>query len=376
MRIPASVIFANVPARVLTFASAVALGSLIALSRLPLQDTLGAKAPFILAWPGMMLAAFLGGFWPTLIVAGVGLAVGQWALSAGGGTPAGPVGAAIFLAFALVFATAGGARKRYLRRAKAHAERLAEVQSQLLQVARLNAVGEMAGSLAHELNQPLTAAANYLNAVEQLLDRDASHRAKAKELVRKASDQVVRAGQIVARVRANVDQGEIETAEESLGSLVQEAVDVATTGKAKEGLVIRYGFDRAIDCVLADRIQVQQVVLNLVRNAIEAMSGQPRRELGVGSRQGEPGFLDVFVADTGPGIAPEMVERLFEPFASGKPGGMGIGLSISRNIVEAHGGRMWAQANVDGGATFSFSLKRAGAGAHLLDDRPHDRTHA
>jgi len=218
----------------------------------------------------------------------------------------------------------------------------------------------MAGSLAHELNQPLTAIANYLNAAQHMVGADPGN-PRVPELLQKAADQAVRAGQIVARVRASVDRGEVETSEQSLAGLVQEAVDVAVAGAAKEGMQIRYAFDREADRVLADRIQVQQVVVNLVRNAVEAMSSTPRRELSIASRAAAPGYLEVRVADTGPGIEPAMADRLFQPFASGKPGGMGMGLCISRSIVEAHGGRLWASANPGGGAVFHFSLPRAGA---------------
>jgi two-component system sensor kinase FixL len=342
------------------FLSGTVLGAAFVLARLTLQDTLGANAPFLLAWPGILLAAFVGGFWPAVLVTALSIAVAQWVLVDGGGAPLGPGAIAIYAAFGLVFAIAGGARKRGIRRAKAYAARLAELQAQMIQVARLNAMGEMAGSLAHELNQPLTAIANYLNAAEQLLGREDVPAARVGELVRKAGDQAVRAGQIVSRVRANVDRGEIALAEESATALAQEAVEVAAGGAARDGLVVRYDFDRGADKVLADRIQVQQVVLNLVRNAAEAMAGRPRRELRIGSRAIEPGFLQFDVADTGPGISPEIADRLFQPFVTGKTDGMGVGLSISRNIIEAHGGRMWVEANSDGGATFHFTLKRAG----------------
>jgi C4-dicarboxylate-specific signal transduction histidine kinase len=341
-----------------TFLAAVVLGGLLVLSRFSLQAVLGPNAPFLMAWPGVLLAAFIGGFWPALIVTALSVVVAQEVLAISDAQPLGPGIILIYLAFGLVFAIAGGMRKRGLRRAKAYAERLAEIQSQMVHVARLNAVGEMAGSLAHELNQPLTAIANYLNAAEQLLSREPVPAARAGELMRKASDQAVRAGQIVSRVRANVDRGEIQMEQERASRLVQEAVEVAVGGAAKDGLVIRYDFDRTADRVLADRIQIQQVVLNLVRNAVEAMADRPRRELRIGSKAADPGLLQVYVADTGPGIAPHVAERLFQPFVSSKAEGMGVGLSISRNIIEAHGGRMWAEKNADGGATFHFSLKR------------------
>jgi len=341
-----------------TFLAAAGLGSLIAASRISLQTLLGPNAPFIMAWPGILLAAYIGGFWPAVVVTLVSLEIGRWVLATAEAKPMGPVAVVIYLAFGLVFAVAGEARKRALKRSKEQAVRLAEVQRQMVQVSRLNAMGEMAGSLAHELNQPLTAIANYLNAAEQMLARDEVAAARVTELVRKAGDQAVRAGQIVSRVRASVDRGEISAAEESAASMVQEAVEVAASGVARDGLAIRYDFDRAADRVLADRIQVQQVVLNLVRNAVEAMTHRPRRELRVASRAAEPGVLEVSVADTGPGVSPEVADRLFQPFVTGKPDGMGVGLSISRNIIEAHGGRMWVEGNADGGATFRFTLKR------------------
>lgn len=337
---------------------ALLLGGLLVLSRIPLHVLLGPNAPFIMAWPGILIAAFLGGFWPAMLITTLSIPVAQWALRTADGPPLGPVGFAVFIVFGLIFAIAGEMRIRGLRRAKVAADRLSEAQLQLVQVARLNAMGEMAGSLAHELNQPLTAIANYLNAAQQVAARDPGS-PRLHEMMQKAADQAVRAGQIVSRVRANVDRGEIETAEHSLTALVQEAVDVAVTGVTGAGVTIRYDLDRAADVVIADRIQVQQVVLNLVRNAVEAMADAPRREIGIASRAIESGLLEVSVADTGPGIAPDVADRLFQPFVSGKSDGMGVGLSISRNIIEAHGGRMWTSRNADGGATFHFSLRRA-----------------
>ncbi|MBU1378473.1 MAG: hypothetical protein KKA30_21085 [Alphaproteobacteria bacterium] len=358
---PTSIAFARWRAQAWTPLSALALGGLIVLSRVPLQDSLGANTPFLLGWPGMILAAFLGGFWPAIVITVLSIAVAQWALNAAGAAPLGPGAIAIYAAFGLLFAAAGGMRKRGLRRAKIAADRLADIQSRMIQVSRLNAVGEMAGSLAHELNQPLTAIANYLNAAEQLLGRDEVSPARVSELVRKAADQAVRAGQIVARVRASVDRGEIATAEESASGMVQEAVEVALGADVRDGLTVRYDVDRGDDRVMADRIQVQQVMLNLVRNAAEAMEGCPSRELQIVTRAIDPGFVQISVADTGPGVSPELSDRLFQPFVSGKVGGMGVGLSISRSIIEAHGGRMWVEGNADGGATFNFTLKRSQA---------------
>jgi two-component system sensor kinase FixL len=343
-------------ARAAAFALAFAVGCALTLIRLLLQEQLGGTSPFLFSWPGIMLAAFIGGFWPALAVTGVGLWVGQHVLAEAGARTIRPVGIFIYLAFGLVFAIAGGLRRQALRRAAENAARLAELQARMVQMSRLNALGEMAGSLAHELNQPLTAITNYVSAAQQLLGRDP---ARAGELLGKIAAQAQRAGQIVSRARASVDRGELAPAAESLPELVHEAVDIATTGAPHADAAIRYTFDPGAERVLADRIQVQQVILNLVRNALEAMAGCSRRELRIGSRS-EGEFVEVHVADTGPGIAPELAESLFQPFVSGKPNGMGVGLAICRSIIESHGGKIWAAANPEGGAVFHFSLPRAG----------------
>jgi C4-dicarboxylate-specific signal transduction histidine kinase len=339
---------------------AIGVGVPIVLSRVALQGLLGATSPFILSWPATMLAAFIGGFWPAIVVSFVGLAVGQWALTAGGGKPLGPGGMAIFMAFGLVFALAGGLRKRGLARAKADAARLDEMQRRLVNVARLNAMGEIAATLAHELNQPLTAIAGYAGAASRLVDRDAAQLTPVTELLEKIAGQATRAREIVGRIRGHVTQGELVLAPQSLSEMFQEAgaVAIATAGGERQP-TLRADFDPTADGVLADRIQVQQVMVNVVRNAVEAMAKSPRREVRIGTRPQPGGLVEVFVADTGPGLPPDLAERLFEPFVSGKADGMGIGLSISRSIVEAHGGEISAGPNPGGGAVFRFTLRRA-----------------
>ncbi len=342
----------------MTFLLALTVGGLIVVSRLWLHERLGSNISMLLAWPGIILAALIGGFWPAILVTGLSVVVALAVANMAGGPPLEPVELVIDVAFGAVFAAAGGLRRRGLARAEADAARLAAIQAQMVRVSRLNAVGAMAGALAHELNQPLTAVANYLSAAQQLLDREDVPVEKVGDLLRKASDQTLRAGQIVSRVRAGVDRGDVLTAPESASELVREAVEAAIDGEAREGLTVRYAFDPGADRVLADRIQVQQVVLNLTRNAVEAMAGRSRRELRVGSAVGEPGWLQIYIADTGPGIAPQIADRLFQPFATASADGMGVGLSISRRIIEAHGGRIWVETNDEGGATFRFSLPR------------------
>jgi two-component system, LuxR family, sensor kinase FixL len=247
--------------------------------------------------------------------------------------------------------------------------RLQELQAELVHISRLTAMGEMASTLAHELNQPLSAIANYLTGGRRLLERDPPDTARTAEAMDKAADQALRAGQVIRRLRDFVARGESVRAIEGLSKLIEEATALALIGAKEHGVRVRYQFDPRADLVLADRVQVQQVILNLIRNAIDAMMNSPRRELVIstdmeGDQEGA--LARVSVADTGPGLSGEIAGRLFQPFMTTKPQGMGVGLSISRTIVEAHGGRIWVESNPDHGATFHFTLRRVG-----LDEAEH-----
>ncbi|MEJ0052165.1 MAG: PAS domain S-box protein [Methylovirgula sp.] len=246
--------------------------------------------------------------------------------------------------------------------------RLQELESELIHMSRFTALGEMASTLAHELNQPLTAVANYLRGGRRLLESGNSDNIPmAREAMDRAADQALRAGQIIRRLREFVARGESERRIENLVRLIEEASALALVGIKETGVRVSFLFESRSTLVLADKIQIQQVLLNLMRNAVEAMQEVERRELTVSTYKEDNETVRIDVLDTGPGIAPEIVHQLFQPFITTKRQGMGVGLSISRTIVESHGGRLWAEPDADGGTVFHLTLKTI-AGEDLGDE--------
>ncbi len=236
--------------------------------------------------------------------------------------------------------------------------RLQELQAELVHISRLTALGEMASALAHELNQPLSAIANYMKGSRRLLENMSDQQSKMiREAMDKAAEQSLRAGQIIRRLRDFVARGETERRIESLKKLVEEASALALVGAKDRGVRVTYAFASEPGEVLADKVQIQQVVLNLVRNAVEAMEQSSHRDLMIGTERGSDGTAVIKVADTGTGIAPEIADQLFQPFITTKSHGLGVGLSISRTIVESHGGRIWVESNPAGGTIFCFTLR-------------------
>jgi two-component system sensor kinase FixL len=240
--------------------------------------------------------------------------------------------------------------------------RLQELQSELVHVSRLSAMGEMASALAHELNQPLSAISNYMKGSRRLLAGSTDLNApKIEAALDRAAEQAIRAGDIIRRLRNFVAREASEKRVESLSKMIEEAGALGLTGAREQGVFLRFNLDPACDLVLADRVQIQQVLVNLFRNALEAMAASTHRELIAMNAKAADDMIEIAISDTGAGFSGDALNSLFQPFFTTKETGMGVGLSISRTIIETHGGKMWAETNPSGGATFRFTLPAATA---------------
>ncbi|MEO7689253.1 MAG: PAS domain S-box protein [Sphingomonas sp.] len=239
--------------------------------------------------------------------------------------------------------------------------RIEELRSDLVHVARVSAMGTMASTLAHELNQPITAVANYVQGAHDLLAHpEPDDFPMIRDALADAGSEAMRAGNIVRRLRDFVARGEVEKTVADLPTLIGEAAKLGLIGAHEKGIEVSFDFEAGATPVLVDKVQTQQVLINLMRNASEAMATLPVRRLAISTRLDGPGVVRVSIADTGSGVAPEIAESLFQAFNSTKSGGMGLGLSICRTIIEAAGGHIWMEPRPGGGTIFHFTLLMAG----------------
>ncbi|AMK19748.1 MULTISPECIES: sensor histidine kinase [Sphingobium] len=235
--------------------------------------------------------------------------------------------------------------------------RVADLQAELAHASRVTAMGTLASALAHELNQPLTAIANYLEAGRDMLDSDQPiDRELLREAMAESAAQALRAGEIIRSLREFIKRGETMRQPEPLRGLLAEGTALAFIGADSRGIDMDISVDRRVDEVFVNRVQLQQVIINLVRNAVDAMADSPARILRLSAAPAEDGRVEVVVSDSGPGLDPDMSRTLFTPFTTTKASGMGVGLSICQTIVEGHGGRIWAEPSQWGGAAFHFTL--------------------
>ena len=241
------------------------------------------------------------------------------------------------------------------------AARLQELQAELLHPSRVSSMGEMASSIAHELNQPLSAIALWLRGARRLVDRDGpGDRTRVSEALDKAADQAVRAGDVIRRLRDFMGRGETERRIESLSKIIQDASALAFVGAKDRGVNLTQTIDPRCERVLVDRVQIQQVFVNLLRNAMDATLVNPatRPVIVISAAIQDEHFTVIGVSDNGPGFSEDVLATLFTPFITTKKEGMGMGLSICRTIVETHGGSIWAEQRPNDGATIRFTLMR------------------
>jgi len=240
-----------------------------------------------------------------------------------------------------------------------HAEEaLRKAQAELAHVARVTTLGELTASIAHEVNQPLAAVVANAEACLRWLGRGTPDLDAARRSVEWIINDGVRASEVIRRVRALANKADIEKAPLDIDDVVREVVALVQHELISHGVSLQTELAPNPPRVLADRVQLQQVIINLVMNGIEAMQSvtDRKRELVIRSREDETQQVLVSVTDCGVGISAENADRLFNAFFTTKSGGMGMGLSICRSIIEAHGGRLWATANLPHGATFQFTL--------------------
>jgi signal transduction histidine kinase len=233
--------------------------------------------------------------------------------------------------------------------------RLRELQADLIHVSRLNDLGQMVSALAHEVNQPLAAMGNYINGARRLFA--AGNLSGGQQAIEMVAEQSKRAREIIRRLRDLAKKSDSKRKPESLSTTIEEAAAFALVG-VEHGLTVDIQVERDANDVIIDKIQIQQVLINLIRNAAESMSTATRRELKISARRMSE-MIEVQVADTGPGLSQEVRNRLFQPFVTTKSDGMGVGLSVCRAIIEAHGGAIHADEAASEGTAFRFTVPRA-----------------
>jgi C4-dicarboxylate-specific signal transduction histidine kinase len=223
---------------------------------------------------------------------------------------------------------------------------------------RVATMGQLTASIAHEVNQPIAASVTNAHAALRWLGAQRPNLDEARLALGRIVENGNRAGAVINRIRTLIKKAPPRSDSITINDAIREVIELTHGESVKNGVSVRTELADGLPLVEGDRVQLQQVILNLVVNAIEAMSGtnEPPRELLLSTEMSEPGFVRVAVQDSGPGLAPEAFERLFDAFYTTKPSGLGLGLSICRSIIEAHGGRLWATANEPRGAVFQFTL--------------------
>jgi C4-dicarboxylate-specific signal transduction histidine kinase len=249
-------------------------------------------------------------------------------------------------------------RKRAEAEARDSERRYREVQTELAHASRVATMGQLTASIAHEVKQPITASVIAAHAALQWLDRQTPDLEEVRQALVCIVDNGNRAGEVIDRIRDLVKKAPPRRDRLEINGVIRQVIELTRGEATKNGVSVRMQLSESLPFIEGDRVQLQQVILNLIINAVEAMSGagSGTRELLISTGGAEPSGVLVAVRDSGPGLAPATLERLFDAFYTTKAGGMGMGLSICRSTIEAHGGRLWATANDPRGAVFQFTL--------------------
>jgi C4-dicarboxylate-specific signal transduction histidine kinase len=235
-------------------------------------------------------------------------------------------------------------------------EALLQTQVELARMNRVTTLGSLAASIAHEINQPLAAIVTDGSAGLRWLNSESPDLVEARQTLTRVIKDANRAAEVIGRVRALATKSPIQCDQLDINDVIREVIALTRGERDRNRVALHTELADDLPMIQGDRVQLQQVILNLIMNGVEAMSGGEPRELLIGSRKDESLNVLVSVCDTGPGLAPECIDRIFDAFYTTKAGGIGMGLSICRSIIETHGGRLWTSANSPRGASFHFSL--------------------
>jgi C4-dicarboxylate-specific signal transduction histidine kinase len=248
------------------------------------------------------------------------------------------------------------AAQHYLDIATAHNKRVQELQAELAHVRRLTELGQVVSTLVHEVSQPIAAIKTYLNACRRVVVK--GNQPEIHLALGRIEEQTNRTSEIIRRISDYVKKRDVQMRPESLSSVVEEAVELTRSSIRGNEPTFAVQVDLSEQQVQIDRIQVQQVLFNLIRNGLEAMQNRPRCDLAITAKEAADGMVVISVADTGPGIPDAVRSKVFQPFVTTKSNGMGVGLSVCQRIVELHGGRLWVDDNTGGGTVFRFTVRR------------------
>jgi len=349
------------PPRALAYGVAVLATAASLFVRWPLWPVLGDAVPHMTFFPAVVVAAYFGGFGPGLLATALSAIAANYFLTKQLRlfhiTSVNDLTAAIL--FVLVGTIVSGLSEslhRARRRIVAHERQRAEAQLELARVNRITTMGQLTASIAHEVNQPIGAVVANANAALRWLDARPPVLDEAREAIDSIVKEGNRAGQVVGRISALVKKTPPQQDPLDVNDIVLEVIALMRSEMLRNRISLQTQLAKSLPLVQGDRIQLQQVMLNLIINAVEVMGKIDERELLIRTGTDAANDVMVEVRDTGPGPKPDSLERLFDAFYTTKPGGMGMGLAICRSIVEAHGGRISATANLPQGAVFRFTL--------------------